>query len=247
MEKRIILLDEIRGFIFVLMAIYHIFFDLEYIFGIHTFMFDYSMYRYVSVIIGFSYIFISGISANLSKNIYKRAGICLAVAMIITLCTYIVSPDLVILFGVLHFLAVAMFCSPFLKKIAKRINPIILIIICILGFIMTFNLQLGYLGLKPKFFIPISYKIRNKKFLFPLGICSDYFMSGDYYPVFPWIFAYTLGVLTGSELLKTHLSKNYYKKHSNILAFCGRHSLILYLTHQVVIVGILVVIFMIIS
>ncbi len=236
LKKRITLLDEIRGFIFFLMAVYHALFDLEYIFGIHIFIFEYGIYKYIALFIGMSYIFISGFSSNLSHNIYKRGVLCFLAAMVITLITHIITPKLTIFFGVLHFLAIAMICSPFIKKFTDKINSTIVIILCVICFIMTYNLQMGYLGIKPYFYFPLPLTLRNTGFLFPFGICSERFFSGDFYPIFPWIFVYTLGIAAGKNLNFDELPSICYKKHGNILSFCGKHSLLLYLIHQVVIV-----------
>ena len=243
MKKRIVLLDELRGFVFLLMLTYHLLFDLQFIFGKDIFIFRSQLYQYIAWFIGISYIFISGISSNLSKNIYKRGTICFLAAMIVTIATYIATPQLTIYFGILHFLGIAMFLSPLIKKVADKISPIAVILICLLGFFLTFNLNMGYLGIKPYFFLNIPYKIRELRFLFPFGICSPEFSSGDFYPIFPWIFIYTCGIICGEKLKMKKLPDYYYKAHSKILNFCGKHSLILYLIHQIALVAALEIFF----
>ena len=69
--------------------------------------------------------------------------------------------------------------------------------------------------------------------LFPLGLVPKGFYSADYWPLFPQLGFFMLGVVLGRTVYrekKPLLPKLQGK--CRFLAFCGRHSLVLYLAQQ---------------
>ena len=68
--------------------------------------------------------------------------------------------------------------------------------------------------------------------LFVIGFPSKSFYSNDYFPLIPWIFMFLTGFEFGA-FLKT---QNFFNKFGSdsIIAKIGRHSMKIYLAHQVV-------------
>lgn len=236
MKKRIWELDFLRGFAFILMVFDHLTFDLSILQNsswwvknphILTNLCNFSTaYREsdISAIIRIAlisgvFILVSGISANLSRNNFKRGlklGIISILLTLITmLFTYLTGSFVTIYFGILHLLAFAMLISPLLIKIPKIINVFIAIIIIGLG------IYFGSLYIDiPKVFMIFNFNLVS---------------SADYYPIFPFLGIYILGIVLGSIIYKnkTTLLPNFNTKFVSPLLFVGRHSLIFYFVHQV--------------
>ncbi|MEF9983361.1 MAG: heparan-alpha-glucosaminide N-acetyltransferase [Oscillospiraceae bacterium] len=242
-KRRISFIDEYRGFIVVLMVFYHFIFDLQEIFGVDVLLFN-TAYRLALIFfIGGSFILISGISSNFSKNNLKRGLICFGFGMILTLATRVFMPEMTINFGILHFLGVAMISSHFLKKIVDKINIKIGLCFNFLLFLFTLNIGNGYLGFEQTFSLYLPKKLYELSFLFPFGICREDFISGDYYPIIPWIFLFFIGTFLGKAIVKCNLPEFFYKIHCKALSFIGKNSLLIYLFHQPIIYAILYLLF----
>ena len=67
-----------------------------------------------------------------------------------------------------------------------------------------------------------------------LGFPDPEFFSGDYFPLFPWIFLYLTGYFLYGMFMKFPEVKNALRIHLPVpfLVTAGRHSLLLYLLHQ---------------
>ena len=119
-KSRIWEIDFLRGIAFLCMVYDHTIFDLNYIFGIETNF----LWGYDSIIGDFSaivFITLCGVSSNFSKNNIKRGLIVFASALALTTVTALAdrlfNTNLIIIFGILHFLGIAMIISHFAKKL----------------------------------------------------------------------------------------------------------------------------------
>ena len=117
MNNRVIYIDFFRSLAIINMIIYHTLYDLKYIFGAYMPFFDIHSWYYYQQYICISFIFLSGISANYSKKILKHSFSLCIIACIITLSTSLLSDDLAIYFGVIHFFCVSNFFIYFINKI----------------------------------------------------------------------------------------------------------------------------------
>lgn len=203
-------LDILRGFAVLLMIIFHFFFDLTlFRYLAIDFYKDPFWYAFPRVIV---FLFMICVGAGLVKahgkeyqkeKFIKRLGLILGLALIISIATYFLFPKNWIYFGTLHCIAsVSLAALPFRNKPK---------IAAALGtFILILNLFL------PTRLIPISDW---------LGI-----QSFDYIPFIPWI-----GVVLWGIYLE---HKNFFSFSTPIfsylkpLSFMGRHSLVIYITHQ---------------
>lgn len=244
--QRYYYIDLIRGIAFILMAIDHLFFDIVYFFS--SYWKDYfsnkhylnvianavSLYRKndISNIFRFLFIasvflFISGVSSTLSRNIVKRGVRVLIISLLITLITFIIylitgSKSIIIYFGILHCISVCMLLTPQFKKLDKRLLFMLAIIIIFLGF---------YFG---------QLKI-NTFWLIPFNITGFAFTTADYYPIFPYMGIYILGLLFGSWYFnkkKNIKSPKEYKM--NIFTYFGKNALVWYFIHQAFLIVFLV-------
>ncbi|WP_321423067.1 heparan-alpha-glucosaminide N-acetyltransferase [uncultured Methanobacterium sp.] len=240
LNKRFWEIDVLRGLAILMMITYHLVFDLTY-FGIFPFNVSSGIWWWFARTTAFIFLFLVGISLTLSytraerigsqkeKKIlfpkYLKRGVKIfSLGLLITLVTWIFIPEDFIVFGVLHFIGIAIILEyPFLKK--KYTNLILGIIFIFSGFFLAqFTVSypwLLWLGLKPAEFVTV-----------------------DYFPLLPWLGVVSLGIFAGKTLYPNYerrfhlpeLSKNLF---TGIFSFLGRHSLLIYLIHQPILILIL--------
>lgn len=239
-KKRIYIIDEIRGFLIIAVVICHALYSLDVIFNAAPFIGAYnSMLSWQPIIPGL-FILISGISFQLSRNNVKRGLKLLAVAALITAATAIVLPSEAIWFGIIHFLAVVNIIFGLLRKYVDKIPAISGIIILAFLFVLTYNVHRGYLGIEGILSLRLPTFLYQTDLTAPLGFYTNSFRSADYSPLIPWTFLFLIGTISGRYT--KYIPESLAKMHIRPLAFIGRHTLIIYLVHQPIIVGVLYII-----
>ncbi len=223
-------IDFLRGLAIILMVGYHLLYDVGDFVGLSTFLgfsTDLSTPAWLVAQHFFAglFVFLSGISSNLSRNNFRRSLKYLAVALIITLVTYLFDPPSTIYFGIIHCLGV----SVIIYNLAfKKARP-------------AFCLLAGILIIGLTFLLPSVNKALSleSNWLLPLGIHSLGFASYDYFPLIPWLGVFLTGVAAGRWLYTSKKSLLPRTPPENFINWCGRHSLLIYLLHQPIIIGIL--------
>ncbi|MBO5266726.1 MAG: DUF1624 domain-containing protein [Ruminiclostridium sp.] len=243
MGKRVGMVDETRGVAVISMVIYHLYFDLVYFYGVNFGNLIDTIFEWWQPFIAGTFIFVSGISANYSKNNFKRGAICFFFGMIFTFATAIITPEAPIYFGVLHLLGISMMIYGFINGFTSRIPWIVGIILFALLYFLTLNVQNGYMGFNWLFTIDMPDMLYNAKLFFPLGFPSPYFQSLDYFPLLPHFLLFMSGASLGVYFKSGGASKGVYMVRFSGLAFLGRKALLIYLLHQPVLVAVLELIF----
>jgi uncharacterized membrane protein len=218
-KNRIWEIDLLRFLAIVLMVTFHLVYDLNEFVHVNV-EYEFGFWYYVGAISAILFIFISGISSGFSRNTFKRGLKVFGFGMVITIVTYFFDSSQYIRFGILHFLGVSMMLFPLLKKINNGV-------LLILG---------AFLFVVGKF---IENLTLNTVLLLPFGFMYGGFASMDYYPLFPYISYFILGILCYKLF--------YYKKRSlfefnfnvSLVQAVGKHSLIIYLLHQPLMLGII--------
>lgn len=234
-------IDILRGIAIILMIIYHILYDLNY-FNIYKTNFDtffFEIYKYGAASI---FVILVGVSLSLSygrirnkknvKEVYfkflKRGLSIFAMGLIITLVSLLYIPEGFIIFGILHFIGIAIILAiPFLK-----LN----------NFLLPLSLCFIFIGVLLNSFIV------DFKWLLWLGLIPSNFFTVDYFPLLPWFGAVLLGIFVGKKLYPNHKRSfhlNDMSEHRSvkILSFLVRHSLIIYLIHQPIMLALIWLIF----
>ena len=215
-SNRIFEIDLLRVLAILFMLIFHTAYDLNAYAGIHI---DCStgIFEMIGNISGLLFIFVSGISSGLSRNTNKKAIKLLIIAMIISIVSYIIFGESYIRFGILHLLSVCLLTNIILKNLSSGMILLIAFLSLIAGEIFK--------GIV----LPVT-------FLIPLGIVYDNFQSIDYYPVFPYVSYYILGIF----IYKTFYHKGKKLIHSGIeisyVTKISKKSLLVYLIHQPIII-----------
>lgn len=236
-KKRIYSIDELRGLCIILMIIYHIFYSGAVIFGITELYNIYLFLKLWQPVLPFAFILISGISFQLSRSNVRRGVKLLIISIAITIVTAVIMPEQIIWFGIIHFLAFANIICGLLKKYIDKIPLVLGLIICAVLFIATYNLQRGYLGIDGILSFKLPDFMYKTDFTMMFGFYTPKFHSSDYNPIFPWIFLFTAGTLIGRYV--SRLPESLCRMHIRPLAFIGRHTLIIYIAHQPIIIGIM--------
>ena len=234
-RKRIHSMDEIRGFAVLCMIFYHGFYTAAYLLGYDWGLLLLRFFMPAEPVFAGLFIFISGISSNLSHSNLIRGAKLLAVALVVTLATVIVVPQEAIWFGILHFLSICMILCGLVKPFCDRqrfswIPPVL----CAALYAVTMSVPSGslFFGL-----IPLPNACYQFAWLAPLGFPSASFASSDYFPLIPWIFIFFAGFFVGRLAADGKFPAWLYKSRIPPLSWMGRHALILYILHQPVIYG----------
>ena len=240
--RRVPFLDEARGLLLFIMVLYHCIYDLISIFGISSpLLHSPFLHNVVQPLAAGGFILISGIVCRYSRNNLKRGLQTLGVGLGITLITAVAMPSQLVLFGVLHMLGSCMILFALLRplhKLGHSAAALIGMAVCILLFVLTRYIARGYLGTE-SLQLALPPEWYQSPFLFPFGIHPRGFFSSDYFPLLPWMFVFFCGSFLGIFFVNDFLPDFFYRPHSNVLSWVGRHSLIIYILHQPVTYGVL--------
>jgi len=240
-NKRYWEIDAVRGIAVVLMILYHICFDLDFL-GIINIQLNTIPFLLFLYPIGTLFLLLVGISLTLryeqikeivsfQKRFFlflKQGTVLLSFGLLITAVTYLYPRQGFIIFGVLHCIGISIILGYFF--VSKKNLSLFLGVLCILfGFVFSF------IRIDSYWFLWLGFR--------PIG-----FYTLDYFPLFPWFGIVLIGIFLGNTLYpngnrRFKCTVSY--KHSILknLLFLGRHSLFIYLIHQPIIIGVLIIFF----
>jgi uncharacterized membrane protein len=245
--RRIIFIDELRGLCILLMVAYHGAYNLVYIFGLNIPIFHAPLLQnFAQPFVAGVFVAISGIVSRYSKSNIKRGMLVLGCGLAITAATYFFMPDMLILFGILHLLGVCMILFGILSygrdtKIRPDHLPAFSgVVILSLLFALTYGVPRGYLGFRDTaFFFRLPEWLYSEIWLSPLGFLNRGFITVDYFPIIPWVFLFFAGTYLGAQFHAGGAPEFFYRSRSRFLSATGKHTLIIYLLHQPVIYGVM--------
>lgn len=228
-------LDLIKGIAILLVIFFHFIFDLAFFAQVPIDL-DSWIWWSIARVAASTFIFTSGISLALSfqksldtnssflPKLLMRSAKLLGIGALISLATWLFVGEGTIIFGILHFLAVASLIAYFfLNKPLLTFAVSGLLLLCtpwVQAHTVSFP-YLVWLGLEP----------------------ADFY-SLDHFPLIPWFSIYLLGMLTAS-LAYPHAQRQFKLSHeptsrtANALSFLGQHTLLLYLAHQPILLALL--------
>jgi uncharacterized membrane protein len=241
-QERFWEIDFARGIAIILMITLHLFIDLLFL-KMFDFKLNWHYWFFWQRITASLFLLLVGISLTLSrfnaekfgfgkdrrlfKKYLKRGLTTFCMGLMITLITKIYLGEGFIIFGVLHFIGMAIiFGYPFLT-------------------LRFWNLILGVTV------ILIGNHLSNFEFSFPwllwAGLMPTKFNSVDYFPIFPWFGVVLLGLSLGNILYSKDGRKFKLSDFSNFslvksLGYLGKRSLAIYLIHQPVFILLLTIV-----
>lgn len=229
-------IDDLRGLDIVAMVLYHAMYDIVYIFGIDIPFFYNFLMPYVQPFIAGIFIVLSGISCRYSRSNLKRGVKTLMFGMVLTAVTLLFMPSEAIYFGILHFMGTAMMLFALLKPILDKVPPLIGLIPSIVLYILTQHIPHGWIGFGDAFRLMLPRQLYTKSYLLPLGFAGA---GSDYFPLLPYLFMFLAGSFLGIYFRREQMPDWLYNTNSKIFSILGRHTLLIYMLHQPVIMGVL--------
>jgi len=233
-KQRIIVIDLLRGIAIGLMFIYHFCFDLTY-YGYTDFRFNSDPFwlNFRAVIVS-TFVGVVGFSLYLAHHKQwrrqawlKRFAILVLASLAVSAGSYLMYPKSFIFFGILHFIALA----------------------SLLGILFV---RLGYLNLLLGGIILLignhySHPFFNQPAMQWIGLMTEGPITEDYVPLFPWFGMVLVGLglaywSQNNQLLSRLLHWQNQGRAVKGLCFAGRHSLLIYLLHQPIFLGVLYVV-----
>lgn len=227
-HARIKLIDALRGLSILLMVFYHFAYDLTVYGYLPSWLLYNDVLGFLQPFFAGVFILLSGVSCRFSRSNKKRGAITLAFALALTLVTWLAQTffqmeNTLISFGILHFLGLAAliygFAQPLLDQIPVRVQPVVY----------------GALALAGLALFPLHVNLPH---LWALGFTDAAFSSADYFPLLKWFFLFLLGTWLGIPILQRRLPEWFYSFDMPFLPAAGRHTLLIYLLHQPVLTGI---------
>lgn len=217
-ENRIPELDLFRGACILGMIAIHLVYDLS------------ELYPVLSVLPpaflllkdwgGSIFFLLSGVSATLGYHPLKRGSVVLLCAALVSAVTAAVGMP--VRFGVLHALGCCMLLWIFFRSLPQKILLFLALVFIALGSVFA------------------DFTV-FPAFLYPLGLTAADFSSADFFPLFPFLGYFLAGACFGKSFYHSRRSLfpalSFSGKVSRVFRFCGRHSLLLYLLHQPVLLG----------
>ena len=244
MKQRLRFPDALRGLNLLSMITYHGLYNVNYIYG-HPMEWYRTSPGYIwQQSICWTFIFLSGFCLELGRpdlrHQIKRGLLLTACGLVITLVTALVMPSSLVVMGVLSFFGLAVLITALLKPILVRIPPAAGLIGSLLLFFLTREINAGYLGFEDLRLFRLPDFMYQGKLMMVLGFPYNGFYSTDYFSVLPWIFLFWSGfycwkLLNQTNLLPVSFLQTY---GCRPLEWIGRKTLIIYMLHQPVLMGI---------
>lgn len=228
-------LDILRGITLISMVLYHAVWDLVYIVGVRWDWFRTEAAYIWQQSICWTFILLAGFCWSLGRKKLKRGCIVFGAGILITVVTMVITPQQRVIFGVLTLLGSCMLLMIPLEKLLRRISPVPGIILSVVLFLLTRNINGGCLGFGEITILRLPASWYDGGMLMTyLGFMEKGFFSTDYFSLIPWLFLF----VTGYFLYRLAAGKEW-TEHQTLqkircrpLAFLGRHSLLIYLLHQ---------------
>lgn len=224
------MLDAVRGFSVISMILFHLCYDLTVIYGLSLPWFTDPLQSIWRASIAWVFIFLAGVCFRLSRSNIRRAALYAFTAVALWLTTSLIAIDAPIRFGIIHCLATCTFITWLLHQCDLLPTGLIVSIIFFCLFLLFIPVTKGYIGFYP-FYITLPTSWYEPSFLFWLGFARSDFISGDYYPILPFLLLYFSGY-SAFDPLNTFLHKFLVKPKCTALRWIGRHALSLYIIHQ---------------
>jgi uncharacterized membrane protein len=225
-KRRIPLVDVLRGVALAAMAAYHFAWDLSFFSLAELGVTENPLWIAFARAIAGSFLALVGVGLYLGhgdgvkwKPFLRRLAMIAAASLAISIASYFTDPDGVILFGILHCIAV----SSVIGLLFLR-APLALVIAAAIACLAA-----------PSFLTSPAF---NGLGFVWLGLASEVIPSNDYNPLLPWFGMVLSGIAIARIIPRDKWPS--WQPHdivTRMLALIGRHSLLFYLLHQPVLLG----------
>ncbi len=225
---RIRAIDALRGAAICMMIVYHAAFDLNWFRMISAdFNHDRFWLSFRDLIVS-SFLLLVGVSLVLAsragispKRFWNRIALVGACAILVTVGSYVTFPKTFITFGILHCIVVSSILGWPLVRFPRAALMVGVVVI-------VAGVAIGV----PLFDLPL---------LNWVGLMTHKPATEDYVPLLPWLGVVLVGISIGWWLLerRMHDLRQISRASPKWLTWLGRHSLLVYMIHQPIMMGLL--------
>jgi uncharacterized membrane protein len=237
--RRIDTIDALRGIAICMMIVYHAAFDLNW-FHIIAADFNHNPFwlAFRDLIVS-SFLLLVGISLVLARHagvmprrFWRRIAIVGGCALLVTLGSYAAFPSTFITFGILHCIVVSSILAWPLVQF-PRVALMLGIVLIVLGS------TVGVTIFQPPWVDGLA--LFDLPWLNWMGLMTHRPATEDYVPMLPWFGVVLAGISIGEWLLRRRPATLQLTSPSapGWLTWLGRHSLLVYMIHQPILIGIL--------
>ena len=225
---RIRAIDALRGAAICMMIVYHAAFDLNWF---HIISADFNHDRFwlsFRDLIVSSFLLLVGVSLVLAsragispKRFWNRIALVGACAILVTVGSYVTFPKTFITFGILHCIVVSSILGWPLVRF-PRAALMVGVVVIVAG-------------------VAIGVPLFDRPWLNWVGLMTHKPATEDYVPLLPWFGVVLVGISIGWWLLerRIHDLRQISRASPKWLTWLGRHSLLVYMIHQPIMMGLL--------
>lgn len=265
-QKRYALIDVLRGICLLSMIAYHTAWDCVNLFRVEWEWFETPAEFVWQQSICWGFILLAGFCFCLSRHPFRHGLITFGAGALVTFVSLFVMAGRPVYFGVLTFLGSSMLLLEGFRKLWGKLSGdgrkgmlpesgknkgrnrrsrfwISGGVVSFFLFLFFYSIPDGYVGFFTWKLIPMPRFFYANYLTAFLGFPMDGFCSSDYFPLIPWFFLLLTGYCGSGCLKWERVQKILEKGHGRILTWLGRHTLLLYLLHQPVIYGCLLLLF----
>ncbi len=218
MKNRVWIIDCLRAFAIFSMIAYHLAYDLRTYYAFQIDVHD-GLWKIFEQVVAGLFLLLVGWSFVLSwrqtphwQKYTKRGATILGYGFIVSAATFLFDPATYVRFGILHLIGVSVMILPLFVRL-RQFALIPATIAAIIG-------------------IQLRDGTASTPLFLPIGLTEPGFQSVDYFPLFPWFGAVLVGAAVGSALQNLGPSEAAHGKLKEAVTIVSRHSLLIYLVHQ---------------
>lgn len=225
---RVLWLDMARSLAVLGMVIYHFTFDL----GMFGFIAPYTavtgFWALFARAVAGSFLALAGFSLFLAHGrgidwprFWQRFGLVAGAALLITVATWFALPAQFIFFGILHSIALSSLLGLAFLRLPWGVTLLVAVVVLAL----------------PQIYRDVAF---DTPLLVWVGLAPQFPSTLDYEPLFPWFGAFLLGLALAQFMRQgAGMRRAVPSPILARLAWPGRHSLVIYLLHQPILIGLL--------
>jgi uncharacterized membrane protein len=231
-RRRVVLVDVLRGFAIVCMVAYHLSWDLSYLrFWTLDISIEPGWITFQRAILG-SFLLLVGVGLVLGhgeairwRAFWRRLAIIAAAALAMSAGTYLLFSDAFAFFGILHAIVLFSLLGLLFLRVPWAVTAIVAAGVILAGIVVQSDLF-------------------NTRWLAWIGFWTEPPRTADLVAIFPWFGVTLLGIAATRVLQRAGLVARLARlvprdAASRALAFAGRWSLLIYLLHQPLMLGVL--------
>lgn len=237
--ERIGAVDALRGAAICMMIVYHAAFDLNWFQIISADFNHHPFWLGFRDLIVSSFLLMVGVSLVLAaragispRRFWRRIALVGACALLVTVGSYAAFPKTFITFGILHCIVVSSILGWPLVRF-PRAALLVGIVVIVAG------AAIGVALFDPPWLNGVA--LFDLPWFNWVGLMTHRPATEDYVPVLPWFGVVLIGISAGGWLLerRRHVLHRISRASPQWLTWLGRHSLLVYMVHQPIMIGML--------